>query len=212
MTEPRARLLAALDSDGELLRQLILEWMPIVQVRVARILGRWSRARDVEQEVADLTQDVFTELFADDARVLRSWDPARGLSLSNFVGLVAERRAGRILSTLRRSPWTESPEDLTELEIVDVDPTLALESRDFLETLYHHVRASLTPRGLELFELLLVQGEPVEAVCSRTGMTPEAVWAWRSRLVKVVRMLGEELMKKISSAKIAAAKPTLEGA
>jgi hypothetical protein len=45
VTEPRARLLAALDSDGELLRQLILEWMPIVQVRVARILGRWSRAR-----------------------------------------------------------------------------------------------------------------------------------------------------------------------
>jgi len=206
------KLSRALDGDGELLREFILAWMPIVQVRVARVLIRHARSRDVQQEVADMTQDVFAEMFADDAKVLRSWDQERGLSLDNFVGLVAERRAGRILRTLRRSPWAESPEDPmgAELDLLDVDPTLALESKDFLETLYHHVKAVLSPRGLELFDLLIVQQEPIEAVCASTGMTTDAVYAWRSRLTKVARTLGAELMQKLSSARVRAAKPNAE--
>jgi len=50
--------------------------------------NRSAAGRDVRQEVADLIQEVFMALFADDARVLRSWQPERGLSLDNFVGLV----------------------------------------------------------------------------------------------------------------------------
>lgn len=48
-------------------------------------------------------------LFTDQGRALRAWDPARGLSLENFVGFVAERQIASILRTAKRSPWTEDP-------------------------------------------------------------------------------------------------------
>src|SRR5687768_1618744 len=79
---------------------------------VARGLARRmvkARGRDLRQEVEDLTQEVFVALFADDARALRLWDPARGASLANFVGLLAEREVASILRSGRRSPWTEDP-------------------------------------------------------------------------------------------------------
>ena len=187
-----------------------MDLIPVVHVRVARALARHRQpSRDTAQEVEDLSQDVFAALFADDAKVLRSWDPDRGLSLRNFVGLVAERHAGATLKSHRRSPWTESPADLFEIEIElgeDEGPGLALESRDFLETLFDRVRESLTPRGIELFELLVVREEPVEAVCASTKMTPDAVYAWRSRLIKVTRALAAELARKISSSRQLAAK------
>jgi len=194
----------------------MLGLLPIVQVRVARALVRFREpARDARQEVEDIAQDVFAALFSDDARVLRSWDPARGLSLRNFVGLVAERHAGAILKSTRRSPWTESPADLFEIETElgeDVGPGIALESKDLLETLFDMVRETLTPRGLELFELLVVREESVEEVCVATGMTPDAVYAWRSRLIKVARTLGNDLMKKVSSSRIATAVEPAEDA
>lgn len=211
------RLLLALEKgDANLVKELVSDWIPVVQVRVARALHRRGEvARDARQEVEDITQEVFAVLFADDARVLRSWDPSRGLSLRNFIGLVAERHAGAILKSSRRSPWTESPSDLFELDVhlgEDEGPALALESKDFLETLFDLVRETLTPKGLELFERLIVREESIEDVCASTGMTVEALYAWRSRLIKVTRALGTELMKKMSSSRIAVAKSGLEDA
>src|SRR5258707_14864714 len=86
---------------------------PVIHAGVARtLLARRSLlagGRNVREEVKDLSQDVFLALFADDARVLRSWQPERGLSLENFVGLVAERLAVSILRSQRRSPWSSDP-------------------------------------------------------------------------------------------------------
>jgi RNA polymerase sigma-70 factor (ECF subfamily) len=48
-------------------------------------------------------------LFESDARVLRGWDPARGMSFLNYVGLLTERLVGRQLGSRRRSPWTADP-------------------------------------------------------------------------------------------------------
>jgi len=169
----------------------MLGLLPIVQVRVARALVRFREpARDARQEVEDIAQDVFAALFS-------------------------ERHAGAILKSTRRSPWTESPADLFEIETElgeDVGPGIALESKDLLETLFDMVRETLTPRGLELFELLVVREESVEEVCVATGMTPDAVYAWRSRLIKVARTLGNDLMKKVSSSRIATAVEPAEDA
>ena len=47
-----------------------------------------SAGRDIRQEVEDLSQEVFLQLFAEGGRVLATWQPERGLTLLNFVGLV----------------------------------------------------------------------------------------------------------------------------
>src|SRR5689334_11040943 len=112
MSEPWPELIRqTLGGERAAASRLLGSLYPVVQSRVARVLWRTRRSADrsVQQEVEDLTQDVFRHLFDEGGRALQSWDPARGLSLPNFVGLLAERHAVGVLRTDRRNPWTEEP-------------------------------------------------------------------------------------------------------
>jgi DNA-directed RNA polymerase specialized sigma24 family protein len=196
--DERALLDQALAGDGAATRRLVGVLVPVIQARVARILvrRRAGSGRDVRQEVEDLAQEVFVALFADDGKVLRAWDPSRGLSLASFCGLVAEREAASILRSGRRSPWTEAATELDELEksLAEVpDVEVRVSSREQLGRLVDRLREALSPRGLELFHRLVVEEETVESVCASTGMTADAVYAWKSRIGKVVRKLAVEM-------------------
>lgn len=196
--DERALLDRALGGDVTAVRRLVALLTPVVHARVVRTLVRRRGAlgRDVRQEVPDLAQEVFVALFADDARVLRAWDPARGLSLVSFCGLVAEREAASILRSGRRSPWTESATELDTLEkeLAHVAPAEAfVASREQLDRIVDRLREDLSPRGLELFHRLIVEEEDVASVCASTNMTPDAVYAWKSRIGKLVRKLATEL-------------------
>src|SRR5262245_39126253 len=113
-TEPiQAEVHRALAGDDQALNRLVAMLTPVIQSRVARgLLSRRvgsASGRNVRQEVEDLTQEVFLVLFADGGKVLRSWEPERGLTLPNFVGLVAERQTASILRSGKRNPWREDP-------------------------------------------------------------------------------------------------------
>ncbi len=195
--DERALLEQALAGDRAAARRLVTTLMPVVQARVARILvrRRGASGRDVRQEVEDLAQEVFAALFADGGKVLRAWDPTRGLTLTNFCGLIAEREAASILRSGRRSPWTDAATELDELEksLASVpDAEMRVSSREQLERLVDRLREALSPRGLELFHRLVVEEETVESVCAATGMSADAVYAWRSRIGKLVRKLAAE--------------------
>lgn len=188
----------ALAGDREATRGLVEMLMPVVQARVARTLvrRRGTSGRDVRQEVEDVTQDVFAALFEESGRLLRAWDPARGLSLASFCGLIAEREAVSILRSGRRSPWTDEATELDDLEkslaeVPDVEVRIA--SKEHLERLLDRVREALSPRGIELFHRLVLEEESVESVCKAMAMTPDAVYAWKSRILKVIRKLAAEL-------------------
>ena len=196
--DDRALLEQALSGDTGATRRLIGVLMPVVQARVARTLvrRRGGSGRDARQEVEDLAQEVFAALFGDGGRVLRAWDPSRGLTLASFCGLIAEREAASILRSGRRSPWTEAATELDELEssLAEVpDAEMRVSSREQLARLVDRLRAALSPRGLELFHRLVVEEESVESVCASTGMTPDAVYAWKSRIGKVIRKLEADM-------------------
>lgn len=200
--EARELVSRAVGGDGHATRTLV-DWLtPVIQARAARGLlrRRGSSGRDVRQEVEDLTQEVFVALFEADGRALRAWDPTRGMALPNFVGLIAEREVSSILRSGRKSPWTESPteiDDLMEKMEPDAAPLeRALASREVLAEVYARVKESLSPKGLELFHRLLVEEESVESVCQSTGMTPDAVYAWRSRLGKLVRQVAQAVERE----------------
>jgi RNA polymerase sigma-70 factor (ECF subfamily) len=196
--EERALLAQALAGDAAATRRLVALLVPVVQARVARTLvkRRGGSGRDARQEVEDLAQEVFAALFADGGKVLRAWDAARGLSLASFCGLVAEREAASILRSGRRSPWTEAATELDDLEksLAEVpDVEVRISSKEQLERLVDRLREALSPRGLELFHRLVVEEESVESVCTSTQMTADAVYAWKSRIGKVVKKLAAEL-------------------
>jgi DNA-directed RNA polymerase specialized sigma24 family protein len=195
-----AELRAALDGGGAAARALVDRLTPVVQVRVARTLLRRHAAaggRDLRQEVGDLTQEVFLSLFREGGRALRAWNPARGLSFENFVGLLSERLVSSILRTERASPFMDLP---TAIDVLDKQargappPDNQAASREMLQVLLAGVRARLSPRGQDLFWRLIVREEPVEVVAAATGMTADAIYAWRSRLTRTVRAVAATLV------------------
>src|SRR5438477_652075 len=109
LTVPLERALAG---ERSAVRELVAAFTPVIQARAARALVRGrggGRGRDPRQELGDLVQDVLLLLFRDDERILRAWRPERGLSLLNYVGLVAEREVRQIAESGRRSPWSLDP-------------------------------------------------------------------------------------------------------
>jgi RNA polymerase sigma factor (sigma-70 family) len=191
----------ALIGDSTALNRLVAVLTPVIQARVARTLlarrFRLAGGRDVRQEVEDLSQEVFLALFSRDAHVLRAWQAERGLSLENFVGLVAERQVLSFLRSGRRNPWKEDPsftaEEL-EAESPESGPEDAAASRELLALLLDRLREELSPLGRRLFELLFVQERSLNEVRDASGLSADAVYAWRSRL----RRLAQKLLIEMS--------------
>jgi RNA polymerase sigma-70 factor (ECF subfamily) len=193
-----ARVARALEGDAASVRALVASFTPVLQARAARALIRrgGGQGRDPRQELADLVQEVFLVLFRDDGRVLRSWQPERGLSLLNFVGLVAEREVRQIAISGRRSPWALDPSEESEIEraapLVE-GPESAFASRHLFGQMVERLESELNAKAFELFRLLVVEDLPAPEVCAMTGLSSDAVYTWRSRLLRRARQLLTEL-------------------
>ena len=192
-----AVLAGALAREPEAVRRLVAILTPVIQARVARVLYRQGvlAGREARQEVRDLAQEVFAILFANDARVLRRWDPERGLSLANFVGRVAEQEAKSILRSKRRSPFTDEPVEEATLERGRSEESLERDvgNREMLQLLLARLEQELSPLGRQVFDLVWRQQKPTEQVCAELGLTKDAAHAWRSRIMKRARALRGEL-------------------
>ncbi len=193
-----AEVQRALGGDSTALASLVRGLTPVIQGRVARALlarrSGWAAGRSVRQEVEDLTQEIFLQLFAEDGKILRSWQPERGLSLGGFVALVTERQTVSILRTGKRNPWKEEPTLVEDLDrpATDGGPEAATASREELRLLLERLAEELTPLGRQLFDLLFVRELGQEEVQRRTGLSADAVYAWRSRLRRLAgRLYGE---------------------
>lgn len=187
----------ALTGDRKAVDALVRALRPVIQTEVGFALlplGR-SQGRDVRQEALDLVQDVLMSLLADDGKLLRRWDPARGCSLESFVRLIARRHVAGVVRSKRRNPYTEHPLPGETLDLRRGDgPELehCVEVRERLDHMLDRLRRRLDERGLLLFELLYVEERPIEDACEITGMTRDAVYAWRSRLKRQLEGASED--------------------
>ena len=205
--EPEVALVqSALSGDARAVRALVDRLAPVIQARVARALQRRARqasGRDVRQEVEDFTQEVMVSLFAERGRALRAWDPTRGLSLNNFVGFLAERQIASILRTAKRSPWTEDPTLHGDLEAPlgsDENLAAALEAQQLWEVVLDRLTERLSPLGAALFEAVWLNERSVTEAAEQFSMSKDAVYAWQSRLGKVLRQVATEVMSETAAA------------
>lgn len=184
----------ALKREPASCRILVDKLTPAIQERVNAALIR--RRRGSRQNVLDLTQDVFRLLLADDGKILRAWDPERGASLNGYVALITERRIASTLRSGRQSGHAEDATDLDDLDTADLASSpeeLAL-SRDLLARVLEELRAETSAQGYEMFRLLFIEEREVEAVMQETQLSRDAVYAWRSRLQKLVRKIASGLL------------------
>ena len=197
----------ALSGDKAAMRALVEHLTPVIQARVAKaiMVGARSYGRDrIQEEVADMTQEVFVALLNQNARILRNWDPDKGLSLRNFAGLVAHRQALSILRTGKRNPFTEDPTLHVDFEhLTPQDETLesATVSRDLLRQVFRRMEEQLSPLGQTLFNMIVIQELDVSEVAKTTQMTDAAVYAWRSRLAKHLKREYASLLSEPATAK-----------
>ncbi len=197
--------------EGELLRRglvgsppeagaLVRYLAPVVQVRVGRALAcsaGGSRRRNLREEVEDMSQEVFTTLFADDAKVLRAWSPERGLSLRNFVGMVARRKTNGLLGVRKRNPWYEQPMDDAAVERAlpeAADAESRVVAKQVMAEAMRRTAAAQSERGRLMLQLMIRDGKSNPEVVEATGLKLDAVYQWRSRLTRVLRQHLEELM------------------
>ena len=184
--------------EAAAVRRVVDALLPIVRTRVARMLYRYrgqARRRAIGQELDDMAQEVFVALFENGARVLASWDPARGLPLERFVALVADRTAGAILKSGVRTPWKDEPTEdvgVHEPETTWI-PEAQVATADYARRLLAELRVELTPLGYRAFEILFLEQADVATACRALGCTPESVYSWRNRLPKAVRAAAARL-------------------
>lgn len=197
-TTPSPELVArAIAKDADAVRAIVRAMGPVIQGRVAKALlrRRGRHARDVTQEIADFTQEIFLFLFDQDGKALCAWDPQRG-PLGAFVALIADHHVYSAFRSGKKRPWSDDLDVLPEYELPEPEgphPETRMASRQALETLLERLRAELSPKGFDLFVRLYVEEQPVEAISHDLAMTPEALYMWRSRLSKMARALMREL-------------------
>jgi len=202
LADEQEELRRALAGNEPARDRLALALLPVIHSRVARSLLRWrspvGRGRSVRQEVEDLSQDVLLLLFADAGKVLRDWRPERGLTLAQFVGLVAERRTVSSLRSGRRSPWKEDPTLAEELdgEAAEPGPEEIAASREELRLVLRRLAEELSPLGRRLFDLLFLEDLSLPEIVARTALSADAVYAWRSRLRRMARRFLVEASEK----------------
>jgi RNA polymerase sigma factor (sigma-70 family) len=214
--DPRDLVRKALARDPASVTALVERLSPVIERRVAATLWQRAGRRDVRQEVKDMTQAVFLSLFEEDGKALRAWDPARGSALEGFVALLAHRQVISLLRRGKTSPWPDDPKESEWLEAVPADapvPEQIIASREHLHTLLDRVREELSPLGLEMFQRLIVDEEPLEEVGAKLGKTPQALYQWRSRLLRRVKELSAEILGNTASAtsEASVARRTQEG-
>ncbi len=159
----------------------------------ARELVPWSGhyRRSPASLCEDVVQDVMLKLFADRGRVIRTWDPERGLSLRGFLRRVVRFHVLQLFRSSVKNPWRDR---LTEshVEVVgdDSDATLhqlwLWEVRDLL-------LAGENEHGRALYVGLFVEHRSAEDVGEQHNMTRDAVYQWRSRFKRrASRLLSQE--------------------
>lgn len=118
--------------------------------------------------LADLIQDAFLHLVADDARVLRAYEPSRG-RLRPFVKRIALNRAR---DRLRSPHLGEAVDGTIEIEEhhASASEEPSLEDRDLLQKLVAHLVQTL-PGGRPLALAAMLRDERPQAVAERTGLS-----------------------------------------
>jgi RNA polymerase sigma factor (sigma-70 family) len=198
LDDSRDLIRKALEREPAAVRALVDRLSPVIERKVAATLWRRAPGRNVRQEVRDMTQAVFLSLFEEDGKALRAWDPGRGSPLESFVALLTHRQVISILRRGRTSPWPDEPTESDRLERIS-PPTLGPEdvigSREHLSRLLDRIREELSPIGLELFQRLIVDEEPLAEVAAKVNKSEQALYQWKSRLLRQIRTLSAEILE-----------------
>jgi RNA polymerase sigma-70 factor (ECF subfamily) len=162
-----------------------LAWSQFVRLYTP-LLYRWARGEGLsEADAADLLQDVFTTLLQEMPRFV--YQP--GKSFRGWMRTILLNR-WRTLQR-RRSPRLVSSEELDRMTAVDPElPGEAEERRELVHRGLTLIERDFEPMTWQAFQQTVVIGRRPAEVAAELGLTVNAVYLARAR---VLRRLREEL-------------------
>lgn len=190
---PPVALAACLAGDVDSLRAFVRHFTPIFRARVRRaLLGPRGAALWVSRDdVDDVVQLTFEAIFSRGARVLRDYDPDRGMSLDSYLGQIASREAHNYLDKRaaakrgggRREVVTDPSEGpIGEARALGLSPEASYQLRQEARRLEEALLSRLSAKGRIFFHLLYVEELEVEEIQARLGVSRDAVYTWRKRI------------------------------
>ena len=182
----------ALEGDARARRALAERLGPFIK---ARVLRATRGARTAGHEVEDLVHEVWTRLLADDARLLREWDPERA-SLPGYVNLLTGQvvsKTRRAASAQRRAPagGTESFEDDAPLATQAPPPDEVAAERARLRALWAHLEETLPAMGRLVLKLLYVDHRAPNDIARDLNLSVATVHGWRHKIKRAARAFEE---------------------
>lgn len=178
----------AVDGDRRAVRRLVGRLLPVIRSRVRAFLAPRSTHRIGAHDLDDISQDIWTTLFADEGRMLRNYDPARGMSLEGYVGMVSQRETWRRWEQ-HRAAKRGGGRDAVGLDrapepVEGRTPEQRVMSAELATGLRAHLWETLPPRGRAVLVGLYEDGATVEEVCDLLGVKRQVVYNWRHRIRK----------------------------
>ena len=180
-------------------RELVDAFQPVIRARVCREIGRGrgdTALRHMIHMQEDLEQQVFLFLFKDEGKALTDYDPERGLSIENYVGMIAQREASnasrywRAQSRRSETLWEdESPPGAVPVDEERPDAETLLSDAQQIERIWKQLEDRLSPKGLLMFRLLFLDELSADEVAETVGCAKRSVYNWKNKLKQVAREL-----------------------
>jgi RNA polymerase sigma factor (sigma-70 family) len=177
---------------------LIAHLEPAIRFQATRVFLADAHGRtgsNLRAEVDELLQDVLLLLFEHRGRALRRWDGRA--SLKTYVARIARHRAGRKVRSRTSNPWYLVPEEQEALQRVlsresEVDERLA--AAQVWSMALERMMDEQTPVGRRIARLLFRDERDTPQVRELTGLSRDAVYQWRRRLLASLRGHATDLL------------------
>lgn len=149
------------------------------------------RVRGTNEDVKELVNDIFGDLFAEDARALRRFDPEKGATPEGYFRRFARLRCmgfarderDRLLERLME------PGDLSELHVGSDPEPGQVESLDAKAKL-KQLAEVLTPADFELFTRRYLKGQETEVISNEMKLSRDVFFQRIHRLIARLRQHG----------------------
>jgi len=170
---------------------------PVIRARARAFAARRIARRIGVDDAEDLTQRVWLELWREDGRLLRAYDPQRGMNLAGYVGLITQRelwRAAEQQAAQKRSREHEESfgnEEPQSLDAASNCPESILGTQELLRGVDEYVRSRLSPRAQLAYTLLYAEGLEVREVVGRLEVDPQTVYNWQHEIRRLARQYVE---------------------
>jgi len=181
---------SALGGDRNAMRRLV-EWlMPVIRSTVRYSLRRRGRERIGGQDGDDLVQEVWTHLFAEDAAVLRKFDPGRG-NLEAYVTVVArsKTRGIRMTAESQRRGGDARMGNIDDMHGVagGADPEAHAMSHELARRLKERLVDALPERGKLVFAYIYVDGKKPDEAAKLMKVSTQVIYNWQHKIRTLIR-------------------------